>query len=62
MRNTVSDFFSLFGLPVSFQVDILSLEGRYIELQRQYHPDRWIGKPEKEKLAAVQTSMQLNAG
>ena len=33
------DYFTLFGLPVGYAIDIASLSTRYQDLQRQFHPD-----------------------
>jgi len=52
--------FVLFGLPVSFHLNVEALASRYRELQRQYHPDRFAHHPE-EQAKAVQWSSQLNS-
>lgn len=32
------NYFSLFSLPVRYDLDTQALAGRYQDLQRQYHP------------------------
>lgn len=56
----MTDYFALFGLPPSFDLDLAALEKTYYSLQRQYHPDRMANKPEAERLAALQQSMLIN--
>lgn len=58
--STAQDYFSLFSLPRSFDVDKTALRARYRELQGASHPDRLAAASEAEKLAAVQLSSRLN--
>lgn len=58
--DTQDNYFVWFDLPVAFQVNQEALAGRYRELQRQYHPDRFAQYP-KEQQKALQCSAQLNA-
>ncbi len=58
--STAQDYFSLFSLPRSFEVDRTALRARYRELQGESHPDRLAAAGEAEKLAAVQLSSRLN--
>jgi molecular chaperone HscB len=44
---------------LGFPLDNAALAGRYRELQRQYHPDRFAHHPEEQQ-KAVQWSAQLN--
>ncbi|MBK6758539.1 MAG: Fe-S protein assembly co-chaperone HscB [Agitococcus sp.] len=53
------NYFVLFGLAIGFPLDNAALAGRYRELQRQYHPDRFAHHPEEQQ-KAVQWSAQLN--
>lgn len=50
----------MFGLPVSYEVDRELLEKRYLDLQRQFHPDRYIHKPDQEQRLAVQYTADIN--
>ncbi len=54
------DYFTLFGLPASYQVDGTQLTTRYQELQRQFHPDRFASQPERERLASLQQAATIN--
>ena len=57
--NVHDNYFVLFGLSKSFDLNKEALASRYRELQRQYHPDRFAHHPE-EQLKAVQWSSRLN--
>lgn len=55
------NYFELFGLPVAFDVDVADLAGRYRELQRRFHPDRFASATETERRLSLQMTAQLNA-
>lgn len=55
-----ADFFGLLGLSPTFTLDEKALEAAYFRAQRQYHPDRFVGKPEFERAAALQRSVDAN--
>lgn len=54
------DYFQLFQLERDFTLDKALLEKRYISLQRIFHPDKFIGRDEKEKYIATQNTMTIN--
>ncbi|BDH44926.1 co-chaperone protein HscB [Salmonella enterica subsp. enterica serovar Choleraesuis] len=54
------DYFTLFGLPVQYALDVAPLTARYQELQRQFHPDKFANAPATEQLQAVQQSANIN--
>ncbi|SQI36651.1 Hsc20 [Leminorella richardii] len=54
------DYFTLFNLPVHFDVDTQSLSSRYQELQRQYHPDRFASASDSERLASISQAATVN--
>ncbi len=56
------DYFSLFGIQQGFDIDVSQLEKKYFALQREFHPDKYAKKPEKERIAALQLSTDINAG
>jgi len=56
------NYFELFGLPVAFDVDVADLAGRYRELQRRFHPDRFASATDTERRLSLQMTAQLNAG
>jgi len=53
-------FFSMLGLAPTFDIDPADLERRYFALQRQFHPDRFIGKPDALRQQAIRQSMLAN--
>jgi molecular chaperone HscB len=54
------DYFTLFGLPVSYTLSQEQLAVRYQDLQRQYHPDKFASASAAEQLASVQQSATIN--
>jgi len=54
------DHFSLFSLPVAFDLDVGDLTSRYLSLQKSLHPDNFINASEQERLTSVQQTAQLN--
>lgn len=52
--------FALLGVPERFDLDRAALDQAYFRLQAASHPDRFIGRPEAERLAALQRSMAVN--
>lgn len=57
-----SNYFELFGLPVSFDVDGETLALRYRDLQRALHPDRFASASDEERRLSVQQAAQVNEG
>lgn len=56
----MDSYFTLFGLPQSFALSEADLQKRYIDLQRQHHPDRAVGKSAEERAKAIELSMRVN--
>lgn len=55
------NFFELFDLAPSFDVDLSQLTTRYRELQRQYHPDQLQAQSNSDQaLAQLQQSAKVN--
>ncbi|MGG5840006.1 Fe-S protein assembly co-chaperone HscB, partial [Huaxiibacter chinensis] len=54
------DYFTLFGLPAQYSVDLPALTVRFQDLQRQYHPDKFASGTPSEQLAAVSQSATIN--
>jgi molecular chaperone HscB len=54
------DYFALLGLSPGFDMDMPALEAAYFKAQRQYHPDRFVGRPVAERQQALQRSMDIN--
>ncbi|WP_457913684.1 co-chaperone HscB [Candidatus Gillettellia adelgis] len=55
------NYFTLFGLPINYPVDDNQLRSRFQDLQRQFHPDRFVCQPENERLIALQKATAINA-
>lgn len=55
-----SDYFRFFGLDRKLALDSKDLQKRFYELSRQYHPDRFAGRPPAEQQDAVEASAVLN--
>ncbi|MES2624823.1 MAG: Fe-S protein assembly co-chaperone HscB [Pseudomonadota bacterium] len=58
--NSSHNFFSLFDLPLSSEVDKELLEQKYKQLQVQLHPDRHVNSDGSSKLAAIQQASMIN--
>ena len=54
------NYFDMFSLPESFDIDADKLTTNYKELQAQYHPDKSSGSDDATRLKALQTSSILN--
>jgi len=54
------DFFSLFGLPLSFQIDSALLEQTYRALQSQVHPDKFSHLSDSERRLSMQWATRVN--
>lgn len=52
--------YTLFELPLRYNVDVVELALRYRELQRAVHPDRHSSASESERLLAVRRAAELN--
>ena len=56
------NFFELFNLPATFELDLRELDSRYRELSVQHHPDKFAGAEAKQRIEALETTAQLNQG
>jgi len=54
------DYFSLFGLPVRFAIDLVALDAAWRSVQGAVHPDRFAGQGDSQRLLALQYSTQIN--
>ncbi len=59
-RAAAVDYFELFGMDREFDVDVDELGRRYLERSKEVHPDRFVNAPSRERVAALQRSIQLN--
>lgn len=55
-----TDHFTRLGLAPSFDIDDDKLEKQYLGFQRVLHPDRFAGKPAKERAMAEAQAVALN--
>ncbi len=55
-----SDDFALFDVPVRFAQDRAALDRRWIELQREAHPDRFAAQDAAAQRLAMQWSVRIN--
>ena len=55
-----NNYFSLLGLPVSFQIDKNTLNDNYHELEKSVHPDKFANTTDRERLLSVQKAAQIN--
>jgi len=55
------NYFQIFQLDVSFQVNLEQLSQRFQELQLKVHPDKFVVASDQEKRLAVQWATQINA-
>ena len=60
MLDFKKNYFELFGLPVSYVVDMDRLTTRYRELQRVMHPDRYASASDYERRLSIQGATQVN--
>lgn len=54
------NFFELFGLPESFDLDTADLAERYRDLARRFHPDRFAQSPPAERRLSLEMTATLN--
>ena len=55
-----ASYFELFGVEVGYDVDASAIQGRYLDLQRIVHPDRFAGMGERGQRLAVQYAAFVN--
>ena len=56
------NYFQIFDIKVSFDVDLNQLSHAYQTLQKTVHPDRFAHASSQEQLLAVQKSAEINDG
>jgi molecular chaperone HscB len=54
------NYFQIFGLPEKFQVDPELLRNRYLELQKEVHPDNFASSTDHEQRLSVQWATLIN--
>ncbi len=58
--DLTADFFSLFGLPKTFRLNLSELDSRYRDVQAQVHPDRFANASEAERRLSMQWATRAN--
>lgn len=53
-------FFELFGFAEDFAIDRAELMGRFQQLQKQLHPDKFASQPDAEKRWSMQAASYVN--
>ncbi|MDX1950277.1 MAG: Fe-S protein assembly co-chaperone HscB [Rickettsiales bacterium] len=56
------NFFEIFSLNKSYNLDKKLLYKKYLELQASSHPDKFINASEEEKIKSVKVSADINEG
>lgn len=56
----MQNYFELFSLEVSFDIDLKTLEGVYQAQIAQQHPDKFVSKSKKEQSLALQNTCLIN--
>src|SRR3974390_2039516 len=54
------DHFARLGLPAALDLDAAALDKAYFARQRQWHPDRFVGKPAEQRARASVEAAALN--
>ncbi|GAC1423973.1 MAG: co-chaperone HscB [Flavisolibacter sp.] len=54
------NYFELFEIPISFKVNKDTIQKKYFELSRKYHPDYFINGTAAQQNEALQASAMLN--
>jgi len=54
------DHFARLGLPAALDTDAAALDKAYFARQRQWHPDRFVGKPAEQRAKASVEAAALN--
>ena len=55
-----SNFFELFDIPVSYDVDLNRVQQQYMALQKQVHPDKFASGSDLEKRLSMQQTSWIN--
>lgn len=56
------NYFTLFSMEEKYFINKNELEEKYFKLSMKFHPDRLVGKNEKEKMQILSHSADINSG
>lgn len=59
--DVTTDYFTLFGLPIGFAVDLPALQPTWRNLQQQFHPDRFPPDDASAQRHAMAMASHINA-
>jgi len=62
MSRLPTTYFEFFGLERKLVIDLDSLQKRFYDLSRQWHPDRFTRRPPDEQREALEATSILNDG
>jgi molecular chaperone HscB len=54
------NFFEIFQIPAGFDIDFDKVDPLYRELQKIYHPDRFVSASDQERRVAIQNASLIN--
>ena len=60
MQIVDQNYFQLFNLPESYNLDSRTLLAEYHKLQLEFHPDKYSNSPESEKMSALSSASYIN--
>lgn len=55
------NYFQIFGLTEAYDIDLGLLSDRFLELQKEVHPDRFVSHTDQEKRLAMQWATLVNS-
>jgi molecular chaperone HscB len=58
--SATNNYFTLFGLPTQFDVDLTLLDTRYRKIQTEVHPDKFVTASPAERLQSMQKATLAN--
>ena len=58
--DSSTDYFTIFDLPVGFDIDNALLKARYLSLQKKLHPDRVARQSALQQRLALQSTALIN--
>lgn len=58
--DLTKNYFALFDIPPSFEIDLVALQEKYRDLQRVMHPDKFVNASDREKMLSVQHAALIN--
>jgi molecular chaperone HscB len=58
--SATNNYFTLFGLPTQFDVDLTLLDTRYRKIQTEVHPDKFVTASPTERLQSMQKATLAN--